>query len=107
MTEAGLDAYHDRVCAEASCRRTDGGDGHRREHELRRRRAARRTKTLTVTAAVTAGVEGNATAAGEPATWRETEAGIEKVPAYAGTINTMLLINRPLTPPRSRAPSSR
>ena len=53
---------------------------------------------VAVTAAVTAGVEGNATAAGEPATWRETEAGMQKVPAYAGTINTMLLINRPLTP---------
>ena len=36
--------------------------------------------------------------AGEPATWRETDAGMQKVPAYAGTINTMLLINRPLTP---------
>jgi adenosylcobinamide amidohydrolase len=51
-----------------------------------------------VTAAVTAGVEGNATAAGEPAHWRETAAGTEKVPLYAGTINTLLLINRPLTP---------
>ncbi len=28
---------------------------------------------VAVTAAVTAGVEGNATAAGEPATWRETD----------------------------------
>src|SRR5262249_57263683 len=53
---------------------------------------------LTVTAVVTAGVEGNATAAGEPATWRETESGIQKVPAYAGTINTMLIVDRPLTP---------
>jgi adenosylcobinamide amidohydrolase len=53
---------------------------------------------LSVTAVVTAGVEGNATAPGEPAAWRETDAGIEKVPAYAGTINTMLLINQPLTP---------
>jgi adenosylcobinamide amidohydrolase len=53
---------------------------------------------VVVTAVVTAGVAGNATAAGEPATWRESETGIEKVPAYAGTINTMLLINRPLTP---------
>jgi adenosylcobinamide amidohydrolase len=52
---------------------------------------------LTVTAAVTAGVEGNATTSGEPATWRESETGMEKVPVYAGTINTMLLINRPLT----------
>jgi adenosylcobinamide amidohydrolase len=53
---------------------------------------------LTVTAAVTAGVAGNATAAGEPAAWRETESGMEKVPAYAGTINIMLIVNRPLTP---------
>ena len=53
---------------------------------------------MTVTAVVTAGVEGNATCAGDPATWRETDAGMEKVPAYAGTINTMLLVNRPLTP---------
>ena len=53
---------------------------------------------VSVTAAVTAGVEGNATSAGEPATWRETDAGMQKVPVYAGTINTMLLINRPLTP---------
>jgi adenosylcobinamide amidohydrolase len=53
---------------------------------------------LAVTAAVTAGVEGNATAAGEPATWRETGTGVEKVPAYAGTINTILLVGQPLTP---------
>jgi adenosylcobinamide amidohydrolase len=63
---------------------------------------------VTVTAVVTAGVEGNATAAGEPASWRETRAGMEKVPepdtlpqtapAHAGTINTMLFISRPLTP---------
>ena len=53
---------------------------------------------LAVTAAVTAGVEGNATAAGEPATWRETDTGVERVPEYAGTINTMLFVNRPVTP---------
>ncbi len=47
---------------------------------------------------MTAGVEGNATAAGEPAAWRETAAGIQKVPEYAGTINTMVLVNRPMTP---------
>jgi adenosylcobinamide amidohydrolase len=52
---------------------------------------------IEVTAAVTAGVEGNATAAGEPANWRETADGIQRVPAYAGTINTILLVNRPLT----------
>jgi len=50
-----------------------------------------------VTAVVTAGVEGNATTAGEPAAWRETVDGIRSVQGVAGTINTMLLIDRPLT----------
>jgi adenosylcobinamide amidohydrolase len=53
---------------------------------------------ISATAVVTAGVEGNATSAGEPATWRETEAGNVKVPAYTGTINTMVLVSHPLTP---------
>jgi len=98
MTEAGLDAYHDRACADAAL---PGGEtavmgtaANMNYVSIVRERDA----GVSVTAAVTAGVEGNATAAGEPAHWRETEAGIEKVPAYAGTINTMLLINRPLTP---------
>ena len=30
--------------------------------------------------------------------WRETDAGIHKVPGYDGTINTMVLISQPLTP---------
>src|SRR5262245_17235957 len=51
-----------------------------------------------VTAVVTAGVEGNATCAGDVASWRESDAGVEKVPLCAGTINAMLLINRPLVP---------
>jgi adenosylcobinamide amidohydrolase len=58
---------------------------------------------VTVTAVVTAGVHGNAACAGDPAAWRETETGWEKVAApavttpVAGTINTMLLINHALT----------
>ena len=53
---------------------------------------------VTVTAVVTAGVHGNAACAGDPAAWRETETGWEKVAASVpGTISTMLLINRALT----------
>jgi adenosylcobinamide amidohydrolase len=62
---------------------------------------------LTVTAVVTAGVQGNATCAGDPATWREKGNGWEKTHPYPaqqaeprpleGTINTMLLLNQPLT----------
>ena len=51
---------------------------------------------VTVTAMVTAGVHGNAACAGDPAAYRETEGGWEKV-AVPGTINTMLLINHALT----------
>src|SRR5580704_95989 len=52
---------------------------------------------VTVTAVVTAGVHGNAACAGDPAAYRETESGWEKVAAVPGTINTMLLINHVLT----------
>src|SRR5579871_728497 len=55
---------------------------------------------VTVTAVVTAGVHGNAACAGDPASYRETESGWEKVlhdAPVVGTINTMLLINHALT----------
>jgi adenosylcobinamide amidohydrolase len=98
MIEAGLDAYHDRACEEAELppdlTAVMGTAANMNYVAV----VTEVDEDLTVTAAVTAGVEGNATAAGEPAAWRENEAGIQKVPAYAGTINTMLILNRPLTP---------
>lgn len=97
MTEAGLDAYHDVVCAEAGLppdATTVMGTAANMNYAAV---AQEIDEGVAVTAVVTAGVQGNATAAGEPATWRETEQGIEKLPAYTGTINTMLLVNRPLT----------
>jgi adenosylcobinamide amidohydrolase len=54
----------------------------------------REDQALVVTAVVTAGVQGNATCAGDPAHWREGEQGWQKVD---GTINTLLFVNRPLT----------
>ena len=98
MTEAGLDTYHDRVCAEVGLpadRTAVMGTAANMNYVAIARHV---DDDVEATAAVTAGVEGNATVAGEPATWRETETGMQKVPTYAGTINTMLLINRPLTP---------
>jgi adenosylcobinamide amidohydrolase len=96
--EAGIDAYHDRVCEEAGLpadRTAVMGTAANMNYVAIVREI---DGDVTVTAAVTAGVEGNATAAGEPATWREGDGGVEKVPSYTGTINTMLFINRPLTP---------
>ena len=94
----GLDAYHDLICAEAEVRP---------EHTAAMGTAANmnyaaisteRDVGLEVTAVVTAGVEGNATCAGDPAAWRETARRIEKAAALAGTINTMMLVSVPLTP---------
>src|SRR5205823_1100956 len=97
MTEKGLDAYHDRVCAEVAvppeCTAVMGTAANMNYIAL----VTQVDDELSVTAVVTAGVEGNATTAGEPATWRESHLGMQKVPAYAGTINTMLLINQPVT----------
>lgn len=53
---------------------------------------------LRVCAVVTAGVEGNAGCAGDPANWHEAESGQMERHPHDGTINTMLLINWPLTP---------
>jgi adenosylcobinamide amidohydrolase len=97
MTEAGLDAYHDAVCAEVTLPAEQTAVMGTAANMNYVAVVSEHDESLTVTAAVTAGVAGNATAAGEPAAWRETETGTHKVPAYAGTINTMLLINRPLT----------
>jgi len=98
MTEAGLDAYHDQVCREAMLPAAETAVMGTAANMNYVAIAKEADEGLTVTAAVTAGVQGNATAAGEPAGWRETDVGIQRVPAYAGTINTMLFINRPLTP---------
>lgn len=53
---------------------------------------------LEVVAVVTAGVQGNAARAGDPAVWHEREDGWSKLNPHNGTINTMLLFNWPLTP---------
>lgn len=53
---------------------------------------------LRVCAVVTAGVEGNAGCAGDPANWHEAESGQMERHPHDGTINTMLLVNWPLTP---------
>jgi adenosylcobinamide amidohydrolase len=98
IVDAGLEAYHDRVCGEVGLPPEETAVMGTAANMNYVAVITEADEGLAVTAAVTAGVEGNATAAGEPATWRETEAGMQKVPAYAGTINTLLLVNRPLTP---------
>ena len=97
ITDAGLEGYHDAVCAELALPPSQTAVMGTAANMNYAALVTEDDDDVSVTAAVTAGVEGNATAAGEPATWRETGQGVKKVPAYAGTINIMLLINQPLT----------
>jgi adenosylcobinamide amidohydrolase len=97
MTEIGHGEYHRRMCREASLPPENTAMMGTAANMHYAAVATETDLTLNVTAVVTGGVETNATCAGDPARWRETESGIEKVPGYAGTINTMLLIDRPLT----------
>ena len=97
LAEIGHAGYHRRICAEAGLppeRTALMGTA------ASMRYAAVITESdaaVSVTAAVTAGVESNATCAGDSARWREDEQGFAKVAEYAGTINTMLIVNTPLT----------
>ena len=63
--------------------------------------AAHRTATfdgLRVDAFTTAGVAGNAARAGDPAAWAETDDGWRRASPPPGTINTILLLDCPVTP---------
>jgi adenosylcobinamide amidohydrolase len=94
IKQIGQEAYHDIVCREM---------GLPPEQVALLGTAANMNYAATITASdqgveataiVTAGVQGNAACAGDPAGWREGEKGWEKLD---GTINTLLLINHPLT----------
>ncbi|MEQ1758542.1 MAG: adenosylcobinamide amidohydrolase [Vicinamibacterales bacterium] len=99
VMDQGQEAYHDTVCAEIDLRSVETAVMGTAANMNYAAVVTEVDVDLAVTAIVTAGVEGNATAAGEPASWRETPNGVGKVVLPAGTINTMLLINMPLTPP--------
>lgn len=97
IAETGPETYHAYVCAEldlAAERTAVMGTAANMNYAAV---VTAHDLDVSVTAVVTAGVEGNATAAGEIASWRETGEGVGKVVLPAGTINTMLLINLPVT----------
>ena len=111
IAELGQTAYHRAVCEEmgvAADRTAVMATAANMAYAVHR---AAGFDELRVDAFVTAGVAGNATRAGDPAHWLEAEDGRWQrvAPAAAGvqtpdaaprdgTINTMLLVNRPLTP---------
>lgn len=96
--QLGHDAYHKAVCAEAGLppeATAMMGTAANMQY------ASSRTETfeeVTVRAISTAGVQGNAGRAGDPATWHEGGNGYKSVHALPGTINVFLLFDWPLTP---------
>jgi adenosylcobinamide amidohydrolase len=94
IKDLGQEGYHDAVCAEMGLRPEDVALMGTAANMNYAAISTEEDRGVEVTAVVTAGVHGNAACAGDPAAWREGEAGWEKV---GGTINTMVLINRPMT----------
>jgi adenosylcobinamide hydrolase len=94
---AGLEAYHDTACQEAGVPAAETALLGTAANMNYVAVSTEEDQGVAVTAVVTAGVEGNATTAGDAASWRETDAGMVKI-SYAGTINAMLLIHHPVTP---------
>ena len=89
----GQEAYHDVVCAEMDLQPGEVALMGTAANMNYAAVVVAEDLGVEVTAVVTAGVQGNACCAGDPAAWREGEKGWMKVD---GTINTMVLINRPL-----------
>jgi adenosylcobinamide amidohydrolase len=98
ITGRGQEAYHDLVCEETGVAPDVTAVMGTAANMHYAAIVTEADEDVHVTAIVTGGVQTNATCAGDPASWRETRDGILKVPLVAGTINTMLLIDTPLTP---------
>ena len=98
ITDRGQEAYHDGVCEElrlpSDATVVMGTAANMQYAAL----STRQDDDVMVAAVVTAGVQTNATCAGDPAGWRETSNGTAQAAAVAGTVNTIVLVNRPLTP---------
>ncbi len=90
----GQEGYHDVVCREIGLPAAEVASMGTAANMNYAAIATHEDREVVVTAMIAAGGQGNATCAGDPAGWREGENGWEKV---NGTINTMLLINHPLT----------
>jgi adenosylcobinamide amidohydrolase len=97
VTAGGQDTYHDDVCREIDVPPDAAAVMGTAANMNYTAIASEHDGGVVVTAVVTGGVQTNATCAGDPASWRETRDGVVKVPPVVGTINTMLLVNTPVT----------
>ena len=96
--EQGPDGYHDAACAEIALPPEETAVMGTAANMSYAAVAHESDEGVQVAAIVTAGVQSNATCAGDPAIWRETDNGTVRVPLVAGTINTILLVDRAVTP---------
>jgi adenosylcobinamide amidohydrolase len=96
ITSNGEEAYHELVCAEIGLPPAETAVLATAANMNYAAIVSRRHAEVEVMAVVTAGVETNATCAGDPANWHESVDGFAKVPA-GGTIITILLVNVPVT----------
>jgi adenosylcobinamide amidohydrolase len=97
MMAMGEAAYHRAVCAEVGVSPESAAVMATAANMNYAACVRRSDLDVEVLAVVTAGVETNAICAGDPASSRETDDGAVPVPR-AGTINTILLCNTPLSP---------
>ncbi len=97
MLELGQERYHEKVCAElglpSETVATMGTAANMNYATVVRRG----DDTISATAVVTAGVQGNAACAGDPTTWHEVPTEPHKTAMQTGTINVLLLLDCNIT----------
>lgn len=94
----GVEGYHRSVCDELSIDSEAAAVMGTAANMIYAVHETSSFENVRVDAIVTAGVESNAICAGDPADWIETAAGWNKMAKVAGTINTIVVINQPVTP---------
>ena len=98
IAAAGPVAYHHRVCEELGLDPEETAVLGTAANMAYAAHRIARFDDLRVDAFTTAGVAGNAARAGDPAAWTETDDGWRRVSPPPGTINTILLVDCPVTP---------
>jgi len=98
LMELGLDGYHHSVCGELALSPDTTAVMGTAANMIYAAHEYAVYDDIRVDAIVTAGVEGNAACAGDPASWAETSSGWTKLAEVAGTINTIVVVNQPLKP---------
>jgi adenosylcobinamide amidohydrolase len=98
IMKLGLDGYHGVVCEELGLAGEATAVMGTAANMIYAAHESADCGVLRVDAIVTAGVEGNAACAGDPAQWIETPEGWNKLTHVAGTINSIVVFNQPLKP---------